>query len=82
VLLKNTISHVLLIQPTTALKLHTFNDADWASDHEDRQSVGAYCVYLGKNLVSWGCNQQQTVARSSIELNIRLLKMLLQKFSG
>ena len=26
--LKNTISHTLLIQPTTALKLHTFSDTD------------------------------------------------------
>ena len=65
--LKNTISHTLLIQPTTDLKLHTFSDADWASDCDDRRSVGAYCVYLGNNLISWGCKQQQIVARSSTE---------------
>ena len=47
----NTISHALLIQPTTDLKLHTFSDADWASDHGDRRSIGAYCVYLGNNLI-------------------------------
>ncbi|KAL6312078.1 hypothetical protein AAG906_022071 [Vitis piasezkii] len=33
--LKNTISHALLIQPITDLKLHTFSDADWAFDHGD-----------------------------------------------
>ena len=61
--LKNTISHALLIQPIIDLKLHTFSDADWASDRDDRRSIGAYCVYLGNNLISWGCKQQQTVAR-------------------
>lgn len=30
--LKNIISHALLIQPTTELKLQTFSDADWASN--------------------------------------------------
>ena len=65
--LKNAISHALLIQPTTDLKLHTFSDANWASDRDDRRSVSAYCVYLGNNLISWGCKQQQTVACSSTE---------------
>ena len=55
--LKNTISHALLIQPTTDLKLHTFSDADWASDRDDKRSIGAYSVYLGNNLISWGCKQ-------------------------
>jgi histone deacetylase 1/2 len=63
--LKHTISHSLLIQPTANVTLQTFSDADWASDPDDRRSVGAYCVYLGNNLVSWSCKQQQTVARSS-----------------
>ncbi|RVW68482.1 Retrovirus-related Pol polyprotein from transposon RE2 [Vitis vinifera] len=38
----NTISHALLIQPTTDLKLHTFSDADWASDHGDRSTEVEY----------------------------------------
>ena len=52
--LKNTISHALLIQPTIDLKLHTFSDVDWASNRDDRRSIG---VYLGNNLISWGCKQ-------------------------
>jgi hypothetical protein len=34
--LKSTISHELLIQPSTVVKLHCFSDADWASDRDDR----------------------------------------------
>jgi hypothetical protein len=71
--LKSTISHALLIQPSTAVKLHCFSDADWASDHDDRRSVGAFCVYLGKNIISWGCKQQQTIARSSTEAKYKAL---------
>ena len=55
--LKNTISYILLIQLGPAIKLHTFSDADWASDRDDKRLVGDFCVYLGKNLVSWGCKQ-------------------------
>jgi histone deacetylase 1/2 len=71
--LKHTISHSLLIQPTTNVTLQTFSDADWASDPDDRRSVGAYCVYLGNNLVSWSCKQQQTVTRSSTESEYKAL---------
>ena len=71
--LKSIISHALFIQPSTVAKLHCFSDADWASDRDDRRSVGAFCVYLGKNLISWGCKQQQTVARSSTEAEYKSL---------
>jgi hypothetical protein len=47
------------------LLLQTFSDVDWASDLDDRWSFGAYCTYLGNNLVSWSCKQQQTIARST-----------------
>jgi histone deacetylase 1/2 len=71
--LKSTISHTLLIQPSTVVKLHSFSDADWASDCDDRRSVCAFCVYLGKNLISWGCKQQQTIARSSTKAEYKAL---------
>ena len=71
--LKSTISHALFIQPDSDLQLHSYSDADWATDQDDRRSVGAYCVYLGKNLVSWSCKQQPTVARSSTEAEYKAL---------
>jgi hypothetical protein len=71
--LKETIFHALLIQPDHLLQLQTFNDADWASDQDDIRSISAYCVYLGKNLISWSCKQQPTVARSSTEAKYKAL---------
>lgn len=63
--LKNNISHALLIHSTTDLQLQTFSDVDWAYDCDDRRLAGAYYVYFGNNLISWGCKQQQTVACGS-----------------
>jgi hypothetical protein len=81
-LFKNTISHALLIQPGPAIKLHTFSDADWASDHDDKRSIGVFCVYLCKNLVSWGVNNNRLLLEVVLKLNKKLLQMLLQKFNG
>lgn len=36
-----------------SFKITTFTDAEWGSDLDDRKSIGAYCVYLGNNLISW-----------------------------
>jgi histone deacetylase 1/2 len=70
--LKETISHAILIQPDHLLQLQTFSDVDWASDQDDKRSIGVYSVYLGKNLISWSC-KQQPVARSSTEAEYKAL---------
>lgn len=64
---------------TTTLKLHTFNDANWAFNYDNIQSIDACCVYLGNNLILWGCKLLVVVAP---KLNISFLPMLLQKFNG
>lgn len=57
----------MLIQPLYTLQLQTFNDANWATDHDNRRSIGVYYVYLGSNLISWSFKQQHTITRSSTE---------------
>ena len=51
--LKETQDYGLKFVKEGELKVTTFTDADWGSDLNDRRSTGAYCVYLGNNLISW-----------------------------
>jgi hypothetical protein len=63
--LKHTVTHGLLLTRTNSSQLQAFSDADWAGCPDDRKSTGAYCVFLGTNLVSWSSRKQPTVSRSS-----------------
>jgi hypothetical protein len=65
--LKHTVSHRLLYHQTQSNSIQAYSDADWAGCPDDRRSRGAYCVFLGSNLISWSSRKQPTVSRSSTE---------------
>lgn len=71
--LKHSISTGLFIAKSTSTAIQAFSDSDWAGDRDDRRSVGAYCVFMGSNLISWRCKQQATVARSNTEAEYKAL---------
>jgi hypothetical protein len=71
--LKNTLSYGLLIKPTPSSQLFAFFDADWASCPDDRKSTSGYCIFLGRNLLSWTVKTQPTVSRSSTESEYKAL---------
>ncbi|PKU61494.1 Retrovirus-related Pol polyprotein from transposon TNT 1-94 [Dendrobium catenatum] len=70
--IKGTINFGLPIVPGD-LQLHSYCDADWASDSSDRKSVSGFCTFLGRTLISWTVKKQVTVAKSSTEAEYRSL---------
>ncbi|KAK4269211.1 hypothetical protein QN277_022399 [Acacia crassicarpa] len=71
--LKGTYLYGLHVKPIKTFQLMGFTDADWATDIDDRKSMGGYCVYLGGTLVSWCSKKQKVVSRSSSESEYRSL---------
>jgi len=71
--LKHTISHGLLIRRHSSSQLFAYSDADWAGCPDDRKSTSGYCVFLGRNLISWSSKKQPTVSRSSTEAEYKAL---------
>lgn len=50
--LKHAVSYGLFISRHNSLQFQAFSNADWAGDHDNWRSIGAYYIFLGQNLVS------------------------------
>ena len=71
--LAGTADKGIFFSANTPFNLHAYSDADWAGDHDDYNSTGAYIVYLGRQPISWSAKKQGGVARSSTEAEYRAL---------
>jgi hypothetical protein len=71
--LKHTIQFGIQIYRNSCNSIHAFSDADWAGSKDDFHSTGSYSIFLGKNLISWGCKKQATVAHSSTKAEYKAL---------
>ena len=69
--IKGTISHGLQIHRSAPTRLVVYTDADWAGCPTTRRSTSGYCVFLGDTLISWSSKRQETISRSSAEVEYR-----------
>jgi Reverse transcriptase (RNA-dependent DNA polymerase) len=70
-----TLRYGLHFYKKSPLHIHSYSDVDWAGNIDDRRSTFGFCVYLGRNLVSWCAKKQPTVSRSSTEAEYRSLAL-------
>jgi hypothetical protein len=51
--ISGTLHYGLQLHRDSTNQIHAYSDADWAGNVDDRRSTSGYCVYVGRNLVSW-----------------------------
>jgi Reverse transcriptase (RNA-dependent DNA polymerase) len=68
-----TLQYGIQLFKDSNLQIHAYSDADWAGSIDDRRSTSGFCIYLGKNIISWQAKKQATVSRSSTEAEYRSL---------
>lgn len=71
--LKGSKDEGIMPKRSQTLALTGFSDADRANDPDDRRSTTGFCIYFGKNIVTWCTKKQHTVFRSSTEAEYRSL---------
>ncbi|KAL5547151.1 hypothetical protein UlMin_006838 [Ulmus minor] len=71
--LKGTSEEGILPRRSKTLNLTGFCDANWGNDLCDRRSTTDYCIFLGRNVVSWSSKKQAVVSRSSTEAEYQSL---------
>jgi Reverse transcriptase (RNA-dependent DNA polymerase) len=68
-----TLQYGIKLFKDSNFQIHAYSDADWAGSIDDRRSTSGFCIYLGKNIISWQAKKQATVSRSNTEAEYRSL---------
>ncbi|XP_019248535.1 PREDICTED: uncharacterized protein LOC109227793 [Nicotiana attenuata] len=54
-------------------RINYFADANWDGSKIDKRFITGYCVYVGRNLVSWRNKKQNIISRSNAESDLSAL---------
>jgi Reverse transcriptase (RNA-dependent DNA polymerase) len=71
--IRGSLTHGLTVYKDSTSSLHAYSDAYWAGSIDERRSTSGFCIFLGRNLISWSAKKQPTVSRSSTEAEYRSL---------
>ncbi|KAK4260516.1 hypothetical protein QN277_003615 [Acacia crassicarpa] len=71
--LKQSVGVGVLLSSNQDLNLSCFSDADWGACGTTRRSGTTYLLKLGDSLIKWKSKKQETVSRSSAEVEYRAL---------
>lgn len=78
--LKGTIHHCLFFHKSGSLDLVSYFDTVYGGYPDDRHNVGAYCVFLEDNLVSWQSTKQRVISWAYVESEYRGLASVAFEF--
>ena len=71
--IKGTLGKWVLYENKGHTHIVGYGDANWAGSPVDRRSTFGYCVFIGGNLASWKGKKQDVVAKSSAEVEDRVM---------
>ena len=69
--LKVYVGRGIVMKNNGSTQIMGYCDDDWAGNSIDRKSTNGYCIFVGRNLVTWKSKKQAVVARSSVEAEYR-----------
>jgi len=71
--LKTSPGRGLLFKRNEKLKMEVYTNVDYARSAIDSKFTSRYCMFLGRNLVTWKSKNQNVVARSSADAEFRAI---------
>ncbi|XP_020242609.1 uncharacterized protein LOC109820827 [Asparagus officinalis] len=73
--LKSAPGKGLIFRKNEHVNIEGYCDSDWANCADDRRSTSGCCIFIGDNLVSWKSKKQSVVARSTAEVEYRVMTL-------